>query len=78
MTSDQRTAAAGRLRIALDLFEAGERMMHQTLRRQHPNASSEEIKEKLGRWLQTRPGAEFGDAEGSPLPWPLPVDRTFR
>jgi Rv0078B-related antitoxin len=63
-------AAARRLRLALDLFQAGEEMMRQTLRRQHPELSGPEIEARVVAWLQERPGAEFGDAPGIPRPWP--------
>ncbi|HEV8581748.1 MAG TPA: hypothetical protein VGX68_21990 [Thermoanaerobaculia bacterium] len=64
--------AARRFRTALDLFEAGVEMMRQNLRRRYPDASEQEIKERLGQWLRERPGAEYGDCEGRPVPWPRP------
>jgi Rv0078B-related antitoxin len=63
-------AAARRLRLAFDLFQAGEEMMRQRLRREHPGLSELEIEVRLVEWLHTRPGAEFGDAPGRPVPWP--------
>ena len=63
---------ADRLRLALDLFAAGEAMMRQNLRRLHPDASEAEIERRLVAWLQERPGAEHGDANGIPVPWPRP------
>jgi hypothetical protein len=62
--------AAERLRLALDLFAAGEALMRQNLRRRFPEASAAEIEERLAAWLSERPGAEFGDAEGRPTSWP--------
>jgi Rv0078B-related antitoxin len=62
--------AARRLRLALDLFSTGEALMRQRLRRAHPELSPAEIERRLVQWLQTRPGAEFGDAPGHPVPWP--------
>jgi len=59
--------AAARLRLALELFEAGERMMRQNLRRRYPDESPEQIERRLSAWLSTRPGAEHGDAEGRPV-----------
>jgi len=61
---------ADRLRLAFDLFEAGEAMMRQNLKRRHPDASPEEIERRLIEWLSHRPGAEHGDAEGRPAAWP--------
>ncbi|HEY7363146.1 MAG TPA: hypothetical protein VIE37_03485 [Methylomirabilota bacterium] len=63
-------AAAARLRLALDLFETGVRIMRQRLLRQHPGLTPGEIDERLDRWLLERPGAEFGDSPGRPGPWP--------
>jgi hypothetical protein len=62
--------AARRLRLAFELYAAGESMMRQSLRRRYPEASDAEIEERLVEWLLTRPGAEFGDAEGRPVEWP--------
>lgn len=63
-------AAARRLQVALDLFEAGVAMMRQKLRREHPDWSEAEVEARLSAWLQERPGAEHGDAAGRPVPWP--------
>lgn len=60
-----------RFRVALELFEDGVRIMEQNLRREHPDASEEEIENKLAAWLRHRPGAEHGDCVGRPLEWPL-------
>jgi hypothetical protein len=62
--------AAERLRTALELSELAERMLRQRLRREHPGASAARIEELVARWYETRPGAEHGDAEGRPVPWP--------
>jgi hypothetical protein len=62
--------AARRLRLALDLFAAGEDMTRQRLRRENPGATDAHIEAVLRRWLQERPGAEFGDASGTPATWP--------
>lgn len=59
-----------RLRIALDLFEVGEDVMRQNLRRAHPGESAEQIEERLSQWLLTRPGAEDGDGVGKPRSLP--------
>jgi hypothetical protein len=63
-------AAAARLRLAFDLFEAGVEMMRQTLRREHPDWTEPQIQARVAEWLRQRPGAEFGDAEGRPGTWP--------
>jgi hypothetical protein len=62
--------AAGRVRLALELYAAGEEMMRQRLRREHPDASHEEIETMLASWLSERPGADHGDADGRPAAWP--------
>jgi hypothetical protein len=56
--------AARRFRLALDLFATGEALMRQRLRREYPDLPDGEIEARLLAWLQTRPGAEFGDAAG--------------
>ena len=66
------TLAARRFRTAMDLFEAGVSMMRQNLKRSFPEADEEEIKTRLRQWLQERPGAEYGDCDGRPVPWPRP------
>ncbi|MFI5401542.1 MAG: hypothetical protein ACHQ1G_01190 [Planctomycetota bacterium] len=60
------TTPAERLRIALDLHDAGVAMMRQNLRRHHPDADEREIERLLLAWLHERPGAEHGDAVGRP------------
>jgi len=62
--------AVAKLRAAFDLFAAGEALMRENLRRQHPEASDEEIEDRLCQWLSERPGAEHGDAQGIPATWP--------
>lgn len=59
-----------RLRIALDLFELGEDVMRQNLRRAHPGETAEQIEERLSQWLLIRPGAEHGDGTGRPRSLP--------
>lgn len=68
MRRTRRGSAAGRLRAALEMFRMGERMMRQRLRREHPRASEAEIDARIAAWLAERPGAEEGDAEGTPRP----------
>jgi hypothetical protein len=70
MEAEGSAEAGERLRLALDLFAAGEALMRQNLRRRFPAASEAEIEERLTAWLSDRPGAERGDAVGRPVPWP--------
>jgi hypothetical protein len=70
MVKAAHSAAAQRFRIALDLYEAGEKMMRQKLRRQLPDADENEIERRLIEWLHHRPGAEHGDCTGRPVDWP--------
>jgi Rv0078B-related antitoxin len=58
--------AAG-FRTTLDLFETGLELMRQNLRREHPDASEDEIDGRLQDWLHHRPGAEAGDCAGRPV-----------
>lgn len=39
-------------------------MKRQSLRRSNPEASDEEIEQRLQQWLLDRPGAEHGDSPG--------------
>ncbi len=60
------TQVARRFRLALDMYEFGERMALSALRRRHPHATDEQITLMLREWRQTRPGAPAGDAAGRP------------
>lgn len=63
-------SAAARLRLALDLFDTGLSLARQRLRRRHPEWTAGQVEERLKLWLEQRPGAPAGDAEGRPIPWP--------
>ena len=63
---------ADRLESALEMWEDGVCMMRESLRRRNPAASPEEIESAVDSWLRTRPGAEYGDADGVPVEWPRP------
>ena len=62
--------ASQRMAMALDLYEAGEAIMRQNLRRKLPQADDQEIERRVVEWLQSRPGAALGDAPGRPGVWP--------
>ena len=70
VTDDSPEAMAARLRMAFDLCELGESMRRAQLQREHPDATDDEIESLLLAWLETRPGAEHGDAFGRPIAWP--------
>lgn len=55
---------AARFRTALDLYEVGENMLRQRLRRELPDASARDIDAAIAAWLQRRSGAEHGDHPG--------------
>jgi len=57
---------AQRFRVALDMYEFGERMARSGLRRRHPDATEEQIEQMLREWRTARPGAPGGDAAGRP------------
>lgn len=46
---------AAKLRLAFDLFQAGEDLMRMNLKRRFPEASDDEIERKLVAWLMYRP-----------------------
>ena len=56
--------AARKFRLALDMYEFGERMALAGLRRRHPDATDEQLALMLGAWRLERPGAPSGDAPG--------------
>jgi hypothetical protein len=66
------SAVAERFQMTLALFALGESMLRQKLRRTRPDAGEEEIDRLVREWVERRPGAEHGDAEGHPVPWPRP------
>ena len=61
---------AERLRVALDLADLAERMLRAKLRRSLPDASDEQIEQRIDEWYLERPGARHGDADGRPGAWP--------
>jgi hypothetical protein len=59
-----------RMRIALELVDLAEAMFRQRLRRERPARTEAEIDGLVQAWRERRPGAEHGDAEGTPVAWP--------
>ena len=57
---------ARRFRMALDMYEFGERMARSGLRRRNPDATEEQIARMLREWRVARTGAPSGDATGRP------------
>lgn len=55
---------------AIELLDAAESLLQQRLRRDHPTWSDAEIEREIDRWYATRPGAEWGDGEGTLGTWP--------
>jgi hypothetical protein len=72
VADDSPDVLAARLRTALDLSAMGTSIRRAQLRREHPEATDDEIEALLVAWLETRPGAEHGDAWGRPISWPPP------
>ena len=64
MMASTNPSLANAFRATLDLFETGLGLMRQNLRRDHPDATAQEIERRLRQWLQDRPGAEAGDSPG--------------
>ncbi len=62
--SGQHERLAARLRTAFALHDSGVALKRAQLRRQHANASDEELTRRLAAWLQDRPGAKYGDSAG--------------
>ena len=57
-----------KLLLALEMFDLGVSIKEESLRREHPDLSERELEERLREWVQTRPGGEFGDCSGRPVP----------
>lgn len=70
MANEQSRQAAERFQMALSLYELAEEMLRQKVRRQHPDASSDEIDRLVIEWWMRRPGAEHGDGPGQKIAWP--------
>ncbi|MGI9003805.1 MAG: hypothetical protein ACR2GH_19505 [Pseudonocardia sp.] len=60
------SSAADRLRTAFELHELSVRMQRQRFHRDNPDVSDDNLDVFVQAWLQERPGAEHGDAAGSP------------
>ncbi|MBL8923249.1 MAG: hypothetical protein JNJ54_30640 [Myxococcaceae bacterium] len=59
-----------KLRLAFEMHDLGCAMMRENLRRRFPDETDEQLERRFVEWLQTRPGAEHGDAVGRPRPLP--------
>jgi hypothetical protein len=70
MALSKQELIAERFRTTLALFELGEAMLRQKLKRKYPQASEAEIDTQVREWLERRPGAEHGDGVGRPVAWP--------
>lgn len=57
--------ARARFETAIDLWETAVQLRRQSLRREHPAASDDQIDQLLNQWLNHRPGAERGDGPQS-------------
>ena len=69
-SSKDPAAIAERFGLALDLFATGEALVRQRICREHPDLTQVEVEARLVAWLESRPGAERGDADGRPAQWP--------
>ncbi|HEX4959247.1 MAG TPA: hypothetical protein VF173_00315 [Thermoanaerobaculia bacterium] len=70
MATPKEELIAARFKATLALFEMGEAMLRQKLRRKQPEANEAEIEARVREWLARRPGAEHGDGVGRPVAWP--------
>jgi Rv0078B-related antitoxin len=64
VSPEQHRRAAANLLAALRMYDPGVAMKRAQLRREDTLADEQEITRRVNRWLRTRPGAEYGDAEG--------------
>ncbi|MEE8375421.1 MAG: hypothetical protein V3S26_03770 [Acidimicrobiia bacterium] len=58
------------LQTSLDLLELGTELFAQRYRREHAEASEEEIAAAVADWLKDRSQAPHGDAVGRRQSWP--------
>ena len=70
MSTEKADLIAKRFQTTLALFELGEAMLRQKLKRKYPHATEAEIDSQVREWLERRPGAEYGDGVGRPVAWP--------
>jgi hypothetical protein len=70
VSTEKAALIAKRFQTTLALFELGEAMLRQKLKRKHPDATEAEIDSHVREWLERRPGAEHGDGVGRPVAWP--------
>jgi hypothetical protein len=61
---DPELTAERKLALAFEMHELGCAMMRQNLLRRFPHESEAERERRFVEWLQSRPGAELGDAPG--------------
>ncbi len=66
MTARARYPLAG----ALELVEIGQQLRAQRHRREHPDATDDEIAVVVDAWMHDRRGAPTGDAEGRSVSLP--------
>ena len=64
------STAQEKLQLALEMHEFGCAMMRQNLLRRFPHDTEADRERRFVEWLQTRPGAEHGDALGRSRPLP--------
>ena len=55
MTESERRRCSERLRLALDLFEAGVEMQRARWTREEPSITPEQLEHRLQAWLRSRP-----------------------
>jgi Rv0078B-related antitoxin len=58
--------------VAIELLELALLMRGERHRREHPEATEEEVAAVVQAWKVDRPGSPNGDAIGRSVPWPRP------
>jgi hypothetical protein len=69
MANDHRGGAADRIELALDLFDFGEEMFRQSLRRSELGITPADVDRRVAEWLRVRTGAAGGDGVGRVRSW---------
>lgn len=72
MSTPVEEAPENGMAVAIELLELALLMRGERHRREHPDATEEEVAAVVQAWKVDRPDAPNGDAVGRVVPWPRP------
>jgi Rv0078B-related antitoxin len=70
LAEDGEPEALTGVQVALGLLDLALKMRAERHRREHPEASDDEVEAVVQAWLHDRPGAPNGDGPGRLIEWP--------